>query len=163
MTNKTILPILYPLFSPHGKTLFILPCVSFQKTTLEHRRVYVYKALWVTFKNIQMWNFVHTAFCFCSLTMFSMPISFFLTGAVYSIRWSIVIYLTTSLLVNIKWIQGAIAFVVHELRVFLILLFHLFQNRQYMHLEKWKIAQSCLTLWDPMDWAPPGSPAHGIL
>ena len=35
---------------------------------------------------------------------------------------------------ELEW--GAIAFVVHELRVFLILLFYLFQNRQYMHLEK---------------------------
>ena len=65
---------------------------------------------------------------------------FFSTGAGYSIRWSIVIYLTTSLLVNIKWIQGVIAFFVHKLRVFLILLFYLFQNRQYMHSKKRKIA-----------------------
>ena len=25
------------------------------------------------------------------------------------------------------------------------------------------VAQSCLTLWDPMDCSPPGSPVHGIL
>lgn len=56
MTNKTILPIHSPSILFHGKTLFILLHVSFQKTTLAHRRVYVYKALWVTFKNVQKWN-----------------------------------------------------------------------------------------------------------
>ena len=25
------------------------------------------------------------------------------------------------------------------------------------------VAQSCLTLWDPMDYSPPGSFVHGIL
>ena len=25
------------------------------------------------------------------------------------------------------------------------------------------VAQSCLTLWDPMDCSPPGSSVHGIL
>ena len=31
-------------------------------------------------------------------------------------------------------------------------------------LKKWKmlVAQSCLTLCDPMDWSPPGSSVHGI-
>ena len=28
---------------------------------------------------------------------------------------------------------------------------------------KWKSLQSCLTLWDPMDYSPPGSSVHGIL
>ena len=26
-----------------------------------------------------------------------------------------------------------------------------------------EVAQSCLTLWDPMDCSPPGSSVHGIL
>ena len=28
---------------------------------------------------------------------------------------------------------------------------------------KMKVAQSCVTLWDPIDCSPPGSSAHGIL
>ena len=33
-------------------------------------------------------------------------------------------------------------------------------------LGNWKmflVAQSCLTLFDPMDWSPPGSSVHGVL
>ena len=33
----------------------------------------------------------------------------------------------------------------------------------YSHKMKVLVSQSCLTLCDPMDWSPPGSPVHGIL
>ena len=31
------------------------------------------------------------------------------------------------------------------------------------HCAMCLVAQSCLTLWDPMDYSPPGSSVHGIL
>jgi len=41
-----------------------------------------------------------------------------------------------------------------------------FQVRFFLSLSKWKkalIAQSCWTVWDPMDCSPPGSSVYGIL
>ena len=38
------------------------------------------------------------------------------------------------------------------------------KNAQYTLSEKWsEVAQSCLTLCDPMDYSLPGSSVHGIL
>ena len=40
-----------------------------------------------------------------------------------------------------------------------------FRRKSYLVGVLWKVlvAQSCLTLWDPMDYNPPGSSVHGIL
>ena len=38
------------------------------------------------------------------------------------------------------------------------------QNKQFLLMKvKVLVAQSCLTLCDPMDYSPPGSSVHGIL
>ena len=41
-------------------------------------------------------------------------------------------------------------------------LYRLYINRLYISKVKVFVAQSCLTLWDPMDCSPPGSSVHGV-
>ena len=33
----------------------------------------------------------------------------------------------------------------------------------YVYIYVYVVSQSCLTLWDPRDYSPPGSSVHGIL
>ena len=39
----------------------------------------------------------------------------------------------------------------------------LYANLHFTFESESEVAQSCLTLWDPMDCSPPGSSIHGIL
>ena len=40
----------------------------------------------------------------------------------------------------------------------------MYKNKIYVYLVVvMSVAQSCLTLWDPMDCSPPGSSVYGIL
>ena len=47
--------------------------------------------------------------------------------------------------------------------LFLHLVFSLNMRKMKKNKIKVLVAQLCLTLWDPMDYSPPGSSVHGIL
>ena len=39
---------------------------------------------------------------------------------------------------------------------------HFTDREMYVHVHACSVAQSCLTLWDPMNYSPPGSSVYGI-
>ena len=77
--------------------------------------------------------------------------------------WSQDILTFTSFITLLKYFFKFFSSLVGKQVLFVLLYF---QVRFFFSLSKWKkalIAQSCWTLWDPMDCSPPGSSVYGIL
>ena len=77
--------------------------------------------------------------------------------------WSQDILTFTSFITLLKYFFKFFSSLVGKQVLFVLLYF---QVRFFLSLSKWKkalIAQSCWTLWDPMDCSPPGSSVYGIL
>ena len=122
----------------------------------------------IFFFSIIMYFYLFCPWGFCSMThklllyIWKVLLVFWNANKKWTL-WSQDILTFTSFITLLKYFFKFFSSLVGKQVLFVLLYF---QVRFFLSLSKWKkalIAQSCWTLWDPMDCSPPGSSVYGIL